>query len=75
MIELIKPSTRINKRYEITMDNNKKYNFGLKNGQTYIDHHNKIKRQNYLKRHYLNPNETHLIKNLIPSPALFSYMI
>jgi hypothetical protein len=75
MIESIKPSELKNKKYQITMDNGKKYDFGLKNGQTYIDHHDKIKRQNYLKRHFLNPNETHLITNLIPSPALFSFVI
>ena len=75
MIESIKPSELKNKRYQITMDNGKKYNFGLKTGQTYIDHHDKIKRANYLKRHFCNPNETHLIVNLIPSPALFSFVI
>lgn len=25
--------------------------FGAKNGQTYIDHHDKTKRENYIKRH------------------------
>jgi hypothetical protein len=36
--------------------NGKKYHFGLKNGRTYIDHHDKIKRQNYIKRHKVNEN-------------------
>ena len=75
MIESIKPSELKNKKYQITMDNGKKYDFGLKTGQTYIDHHDKTKRENYLKRHFLNPNETHLIVNLTPSPALFSFVI
>ena len=75
MIESIKLSELKNKKYQITMDNGKKYNFGLKTGQTYIDHHDKTKRKNYLRRHFFNPNETHLIVNLIPSPALFSFVI
>ena len=29
----------------------KKYHFGLKTGNTYIDHKDKKKRENYIKRH------------------------
>lgn len=36
--------------------NGKKYHFGLKNGSTYIDHKDKLKRQNYIKRHIVNEN-------------------
>jgi hypothetical protein len=32
----------------------KTIHFGAKNGSTYIDHHDKIKRENYLKRHIVN---------------------
>ena len=31
--------------------NNRKINFGSKNGLTYIDHHNKLLRKNWKKRH------------------------
>jgi hypothetical protein len=43
MIIKIDNSTLNNKRFKITMDNNIHYNFGLKNGNTYIDHHDKKK--------------------------------
>jgi hypothetical protein len=51
----LKPSSRDNKRYEIIFSEPKKtIHFGAKNGSTYIDHHDKIKRDNYLKRHIVN---------------------
>jgi len=77
MIIKIENSPLKNKRYRITMDNNKQYDFGLKdaiNG-TYIDHFDKIKRENYLKRHYALKKERPFIDNLIPSSALLSYFI
>ncbi len=30
--------------------------FGSKNSSTYLDHHDKTKRENYLKRHSVNEN-------------------
>jgi len=72
MIVNIEPSKNKNKRFEVTLDNGRKFNFGLKDGQTYIDHHDKVKRENYLKRHLANKIENKLINDLIPSPALFS---
>jgi hypothetical protein len=68
----IMPSPRKSKRYAIILDNGATYHFGLKGGNTYIDHKNTIKRDNYVKRHMGNKRENYLIKNLIPSPALFS---
>ena len=51
----LKPSLRKNKRYEIVFSEPKKtIHFGAKNGSTYIDHKDKIKRYNYLKRHIVN---------------------
>jgi hypothetical protein len=32
--------------------------FGLKGGQTYIDHQDKKKRENYIKRHQVNEDWT-----------------
>ena len=53
----LKPSSRHNKRYEIVFSEPKKtIHFGAKNGSTYIDHKDKIKRYNYLKRHVVNEN-------------------
>jgi hypothetical protein len=72
MIVDIKASPLKTKRYRVFMDNGKYYDFGLKNGNTYLDHHDKVIRENYIKRHYANPIENKLIDNLIPSPALFS---
>ena len=51
----LKLSSRDNKRYEIIFSEPKKtIHFGAKDGSTYIDHHDKIKRENYLKRHIVN---------------------
>lgn len=51
------PSTRQNKRYMIHLQNPKQtIHFGLKGGSTYIDHKDKKKRGNYLKRHKPNEN-------------------
>ena len=75
MIIKIEPSPKLFKRYRATMDNGKTYDFGLHNGKTYIDHHNPVLRENYLKRHYANPTEKRLIDNLVPSPSLFSALL
>jgi hypothetical protein len=50
----ITQSNRKDKRYVATFDNDVKTHFGLKNGQTYIDHLDKAKRDAYLKRHQKN---------------------
>lgn len=72
MIIKIFRSPKKNKRFRIYMDNGKHYDFGYKFGETYIDHKDKKKRENYLKRHLANKTEKTLIENNIPSPALFS---
>ena len=46
-------SNRKNKRF-MAIIKGKKYHFGLKNGSTYIDHKDKKKRENYIKRHEVN---------------------
>ena len=48
---IIKLSTTKNKRYDAIYENGIIVHFGSKNGSTYIDHHDKIKRDNYIKRH------------------------
>jgi hypothetical protein len=68
----IKTSPLKNKRFRVLMDNGKYYDFGLRNGSTFLDHKDLVKRENYIKRHYANPIEKRLIDNLVPSPALFS---
>jgi hypothetical protein len=50
----------------------KKINFGDKFGNTFIDHHDQIKKINYWKRHYNNPRERPFLENMIMSPALLS---
>jgi len=79
----IENSNNKNKRFKITVVNNNDkiltFNFGLKdglkNGSTYIDHKDKVKRLNYFKRHYNNQNEKNFIDNLIPSNALYSMIL
>jgi len=75
MITEITNSPNKNKRYRVILNNGKHYDFGLKGGETYIDHKDKIIRHNYWARHMANKKEKQLITNLIPSPALFSAMI
>ncbi len=71
----IKPSTRKSKRFMITLDNDQIIHFGNKGSLTYIDHHDIIKRENYRKRHYLNPLEKSLIDKMIMSGSILSYYI
>ena len=50
-------STRKGKRFVATFEDPKRtIHFGSEKGSTYIDHHDKIKRENYLKRHEVNEN-------------------
>jgi len=55
---IIKPSTRKDKRFMATFNNGKTIHFGLRGGQTYIDHGDKIKRENYINRHKKNEDWT-----------------
>ena len=75
MIIKIDKSPKKNKRFRITMNNGDIFDFGYVTGSTYIDHHNKKKRDNYIKRHIANDTEYNLVTKLIPSPALFSLVI
>lgn len=54
MLLKIEKSNRLNKRYMAIFSNGKKIHFGLKGGSTFIDHHDILKRFNYLKRHEKN---------------------
>ena len=71
----IENSARKNKRYRVYLDDGSYYDFGLKEGNTYIDHHDKQKREAYKKRHLGNETEKHLIEHLIPSPSLYAYYL
>jgi hypothetical protein len=72
MIVDIKASPLKYKRFRVLMDNGKYYDFGLRNGSTYLDHKDEVKRRNYWLRHHGNYTEMVLIDNLVPSPSLFS---
>ena len=72
IIKLVK-SPRKNKRFRVYLENNENFDFGLDGGNTYIDHGNKKKRDNYRKRHYAQ--ERKLIDSFTPSPALYSYYL
>ena len=49
----IKPSTRKSKRFVAIFDN-KKTHFGLKDGNTLVDHGDTAKRDAYIARHRVN---------------------
>lgn len=70
IIEIEKSPVK-HKRFRVILTNGKHYDFGLDIGRTYIDHYDKVKRQNYWNRHYLG-REKKLIDEFTPSPALFS---
>ena len=71
IVKIIESPLRM-KRFRVFLDNGKFYDFGLKGGQTFIDHKDEKKRENYLKRHLANKTEYQLITNLVPSASLFS---
>jgi hypothetical protein len=66
-----------NKRFRVYLDDNTYYDFGLKDPKfgTYIDHHDKEKRENYRRRHLGNKIERERITTYSPSPSLFSYYL
>jgi len=77
MITDIRPSPLKNKRYRATIKmhdgSEKKIDFGLKDGVTYIDNmRTNQEKRNFISRHLGNPREKKLIENLIPSPSLLS---
>lgn len=65
MIIDIQKSPKKNKRFRVTMDNGKKYDFGYISGSTYIDNLSREKRSAYLKRHMANKIEYKLITELV----------
>jgi hypothetical protein len=51
----LEKSIKPNKKLVITFSEpNLIIHFGSKNSSTYLDHHDKVKRSNYLKRHIVN---------------------
>ena len=62
-------SKRKDKRF-MAIIKGKKYHFGLRNGSTYIDHKDKTRRENYIKRHIVRENW-----NLINSGSLSRYLL
>jgi len=68
----ITESKRKHKRFKVYLDDGSEYDFGLKDGSTYIDHKDKDKRYLYWVRHYGNKTERDRIDNFTPSASLFS---
>ena len=51
----LKKSNKPNKKLEITFSEpDLTIHFGSKNSSTFLDHYDKVKRSNYLKRHKVN---------------------
>lgn len=55
---IIKPSKRKEKRFQAIFPDNTTIHFGSKGASTFIDHGNKKKRENYIKRHQVNEDWT-----------------
>jgi hypothetical protein len=66
----IKQSTRKDKRFMAIFHDGKIFHFGLKGGQTYIDHQDKKKRDAYIARHRVNEDWTK-----INSASLSRYLL
>lgn len=68
-------SKRHNKRFYVKYDG-KIIHFGLKNGSTYLEHKDDLKRKNWIARHskIKNKNGQYVIK-LKTSPDFWSYKI
>jgi len=73
MIVKVEDSPLKNKRFRVTMDNGKTYDFGLRWGSTFIDHADTKKKEAYQKRHLANGIEKQLIENKIASPSYLSF--
>ena len=52
---ILQESPRKGKRFRLVLPN-KTIDFGQEGGQTYIDHGDKVKRTNYLRRHAVREN-------------------
>jgi len=77
IVELL-PSDLPKKRFKIVLNvdgHDYTFNFGAKEGRTYIDHGDEKKREAYRRRHYANTVEKYRIDNIIPSPALFNWKL
>ena len=67
----LKKSNKQNKKLVITFtEPNLTIHFGSKNSSTFLDHHDKVKRSNYLKRHKVNENW-----NQINAGSLSAYIL
>jgi len=68
----LKPSTKPDKKFMITfLEPDKTIHFGYKNSSTYLDHHDKTKRLNYLKRHFQNEDWN----NPLTAGSLSAYLL
>ena len=67
----LKKSNKPTKKLVITFtEPNLTIHFGSKNSSTFLDHHDKIKRSNYLKRHKVNEDW-----NQINAGSLSAYIL
>ncbi len=67
----LEKSNKPNKKLVITFSEpNLTIHFGSQNSSTYLDHHDKVKRSNYLKRHKVNENW-----NQINAGSLSAYIL
>ena len=67
----LKKSNKPNKKLVITFSEpNLTIHFGSKNSSTFLDHHDKVKRNNYLKRHKVNEDW-----NQINAGSLSAYIL
>ena len=58
MVQIIRtiPSPLKNRKLRAILDDHNYIDFGYCGGICYLDHHDKVKRENYLKRHAKNEN-------------------
>ena len=69
----LEKSNKPNKKLVITFSDPKStIHFGSKNSSTFLDHHDEVKRVNYLKRHVVQVNENW---NQVNAGSLSAYLL
>lgn len=74
-IKLVKSDKPLKKYVFIYKEDGKikKIHFGSKGSKTYLDHHDKIKRENYLKRHIKNEDWQNVNAGSLSAFILWGY--
>ncbi len=72
----LEKSNKPNKKLVIKFsDPNLTIHFGSKNSSTFLDHHDKVKRSNYLKRHKVNEDWDQINAGSLDSTDMYANLL